>query len=529
MRVVLRLAAFLGAIGAVAFVACSSSDDVAVRGDAGAEAGAEAGGNKEPATLPTLDRATMTNERTRVPVMARQDAGANANPALPASMVDLLAKGYGELADGPGDPYVTQAIDDATPPPPGPNAKRLLRFAHIADLQIGDDESPTRLASFDGPTLTNAALRPSDAYLCRMTNAAVRTINALHRSDPFSFTLTGGDNADSAQTNELDWVLGMLSGGANVNCDSGDGNDMVAGPGNDGKDAFVAEGLAMPWKWVTGNHDVLVQGNFPVADRASMVLGTAAAAGTRNYALDPNGAIDTSTVADPKRALLTRADVMAKVAADEDGHGLGDAEKASGRATYAFDVPGTPVRLLVLDTAHEDGGSEGVITQRMVDSQLRALFDKAKTDGKWVILASHHAITSLTDGTGLGGKAEPDALTPQAWAAFVGGYDNVLFSMVGHSHRQRVQRYAPEGKHAFWEIMTAAIADWPNQFRVLELFDQDNGWVMMRATCVDFATDGDPVAAEGKRRGTMDFTTGWLPVDEIAAKDRNVELWIKKP
>jgi hypothetical protein len=131
---------------------------------------------------------------------------------------------------------------------------------------------------------------------------------------------------------------------------------------------------------------------------------------------------------------------------------------------------------------------------------------------------------------GLGGAVQADALTADQWSAFVGGYDNVLFSMVGHSHRHRVRAIAPAAGHAFWEVMTSAIADYPHQFRILELFDQDNGWIMLRATCVDFATDGDPVALEGRRRGIADLVSGWLPADtELKATDRNVELWIKKP
>ena len=53
---------------------------------------------------------------------------------------------------------------------------------------------------------------------------------------------------------------------------------------------------------------------------------------------------------------------------------------------------------------------------------------------------------------------------------------------------------------------------------------------MMRATCVDFSHENDPVAAEGKKRGIVDFTSGWLPTDaDIAGGDKNVEIWIPKP
>jgi hypothetical protein len=220
---------------------------------------------------------------------------------------------------------------------------------------------------------------------------------------------------------------------------------------------------------------------------------------------------------------------MAKVAGDKDGHGIDATSKATGKATYTWDAEGTPFRMLVIDTAHDLGGAEGVIKQSQVDAVIKPALDKAKADGKWVILASHHAQKSLTPEGGALGTKEPDALTPDAWAAFIGQYPNVLFSMVGHSHEHRVRPITPAGGHAWWEVMTSAIADFPHQFRVVEIFDQDNGWIMLRGTAVDFAMEGDPIALEGKRRGIVDFTSGWLPKDEVAASDRNVEIWIKKP
>jgi hypothetical protein len=382
--------------------------------------------------------------------------------------------------------------------------------------------------------VTSSALRPHDAYLCHMANASVRTINALHKKDPIAFTLLGGDNADSAQTNETNWILGILSGADDVECDSGDDDEIEDGPDNDGKDPFKAEGLAMPWKWVTGNHDILIQGNL-VGDPSQQekALGTDATGGTRFYSDGRKGAVERGeaiVVADEKRKLLDRKALMAMIGSNKDGHGIGEAEKSSGMATYTFDADGTPFRFLVIDTAHTNGGSEGVITQGEVDRVIKPLLDKAKGDGKYVIMASHHAVGSLGDGTGLGGKLDPTALTPAAWSTFVGGYSNVLFSMVGHSHRHQVRPIEPVGGHAWWEVMTAAIADYPHQFRVVEIFDQDNGWMMMRATCVDFSHDGDPIAAEGKRRGIVDFTSGWLPTDpNIPDTDRNVEIWIPKP
>lgn len=485
----------------------------------------------KPTPLPPLASTVTTVDATLVPTKARQSYKNGPNPsATPDALKMYLDNGFGELGPAAGQPYVKRVIDGSTPPAPGANAKRVLRFVHLADLQLSDDESPTRLGAYDSADVTSSALRPQDPYICRMTNAAVRTINAFHRKDPIAFTLMGGDNADSAQSNEVDWVLQILDGSENVQCDSGDVDDPVAGPDNDGKDPFVAEGLLMPWKWNTGNHDVLIQGNLEVNDdQKAKVLGDAANGGTRDYRM--GGAITTDTVpADPKRALLTRVELMTKVAGDKDGHGLGADQKASGRATYTFDPAGTQLRFLVIDTAHEPGGAEGVIRQSEVDKTIKPLLDKAKAEGKWVVLASHHATTSLTNDGGAFGKPEADALTTAQWEAFIGGYPNVVFSIVGHSHQNRVRPITPAGGHGWWEVMSSAIADFPHQFRLVEIFDQDNGWLMLRGTPIDFGVDGDAVAKEGRRRGTVDFTSGWLPGDGTGMPDdRNVELWIKKP
>lgn len=483
-----------------------------------------------PAPLPAVSDVPTTAEKTLTIIAKKQTAKDGPNPADFTALADYLGRGFGELAEGPGLPFVTRVIDDSTPPAAGPNMKKLLRFTTLADLQLSDDESPTRLGLYDADGLTNAALRPQDTQMCRMANAAVRTINALHRKEPIAFTLLGGDNADSAQQNELEWTLGILSGASSVECDSGADDDLIPGPDNDGKDPFVAEGLVMPWKWTTGNHDVLVQGNIMVQDaNEQIVLGNTASGGTRNYA--HGGAVETGdfVIADPRRKLNHRADVMAMVAADKDGHGIGPNEKSSGRATYTFDAAGTNIRFLVMDTAHEAGGADGVIKQSEIDRVIKPALDQAKTDGKWVILASHHAVGSLSLDGGAFGSKEPDALTSDQWTTFVGQYPNVLFSMVAHSHENRVQPIKPAMGHAWWEVMTAAIADFPHELRLVEIFDMDNGWLMMRTSPVDISVANDPVAAEGRKRGVVDVVSGYVPDGTGTSNDRNVELWIEKP
>ena len=85
--------------------------------------------------------------------------------------------------------------------------------------------------------------------------------------------------------------------------------------------------------------------------------------------------------ADPDRFFLGRSALMAKVAADGDGHGIGAAQVASGRAHHAFDV-GSNVRVVALDTAAETGSAEGVVHRGDVDTFLKPTLDAAKAAGK---------------------------------------------------------------------------------------------------------------------------------------------------
>lgn len=483
------------------------------------------------APLPRLTTAPLTVDRTLVPQHAFEMPPDARSPADPRVRAEMLAEGFGDYTIGPGEPHVTRTPSGDAPPIPGASAKLLVRFAHLADVQLADDESPSRVASLDGPGTLDAAFRPHEADVCRMLNAAVRTIDAVHARTPLSFVLTGGDNIDSAQGNELEWVLGILGGGRAIECDSGADDDPLPDTADDPKDAFLPVGLDVPWYWVTGNHDVCVQGNFEVASEViAKAVGEVAETGTRDWRL-PGAPVVTGVVpADARRRPLVRSELMARIAADGDGHGIGADQIASGKAFYRFDVPDTPLSFVVLDTSAETGGSGGMIHRADLDARIRPLLDAARDQGRWVVLASHHALQGLGRGDDFGGTAQADAVLREEWLGFLGGYPNILFAIVGHSHVHRVERVEPpvEG-HAFWQVLTSALADHPHQVRVIEIFDQDNGWVMLRATALDFASHDDAVAEEGRRLGLLDRVSGWWNKGTGRPEDRNVELWIPKP
>ena len=75
--------------------------------------------------------------------------------------------------------------------------------------------------------------------------------------------------------------------------------------------------------------------------------------------------------------------------------------------------------------------------------------------------------------------------------------------------------------------MTSAIADWPQQLRVFEVFDEGS-WVRIRVTSVDIDFEGASAAAKRGRTFTaLDWASGWGGGGGGRVEDRNVELWIK--
>ncbi len=478
--------------------------------------------------LPLLSSVPLTTTKRLEPVHA-VDANGTLSPAVVADLESMLASGFGEVRDAPGEPLQARNLDGTQASALPAGAVRLARFVHLADTQLADDESPARVAKLDSIGTASGAFRPQEAYGCLVLRAAVRTINGIHRGDALDAVILGGDNADDAQNNEVDWFLKILAGSDYVHCDSGDDNDPVPGPNNDPKDPFASEGLVMPWRWVTGNHDILNQGTIRITVNPDEPIGTRASTGTRDWSM-PGGPVRSGefVTADPDRFFLGRSALMAKVAADGDGHGIGAAQVASGRAHHAFDV-GSNVRVVALDTAAETGSAEGVVHRGDVDTFLKPTLDAAKAAGKLVIITSHHASGSLTDGSQTGGTKQADAVSIEDFQALLSSYPNVIMHLAGHSHVHAVKTIAPAAARPYWEVKTAALADFPNELRVFEVWDTGEGHIVIRSIAFDYSTTDDVLAAEARARAITDYTSGWAADGRGTVAERNVDLWLAKP
>lgn len=484
---------------------------------------------REPVLLPPLAFASLTTERTIVPSRPRPATPDARNPLVPADRDSLLADGFGDYEYGPGEAVIERTPDGSPAPTPGPNARRLVRFLHATDLHVADDESPVRLGSFDEPDSLTSAARPHGAHMGRVLNAAVRTANAIHEQDPIDFVMLSGDGTDSALYNEMSWLIGILSGSAHVCCDSGAADDPTSGAGNDPKDPFVAEGLAMPWRFCMGNHDALIMGVGKITELSAMnAVGDYCAAGARNWAL-PGGPVEQGEwIPDPDRRPLSRAETMQLVADDGDGHGLSERPNAD-KAFYTFDVDGSALRFVVYDSACEAGGEDGLFRQSDIDEFLRPALDRAWTEGKWVVLVAHHPLRSIGEGYLADDQTQADATPAAEVQELLCSYPNLVLSLAGHTHDHVASWVGCDGTAGFWEVQTCSLVDFPGQLRLCEISDEDNGYLALTFVAIDYATDGDDVAEEGRRLMILDLASGWTHDGSGAAEDRNVKLYLPKP
>lgn len=448
---------------------------------------------------------------------AANDGGALAAPAVPRAPERLAPLAVAPRARDeapvvrrpPSFPSAGPALAHARAP------RRIARLLVMSDLHVIDDESPERDAALDAPEDPfRSAARPQDAWTCRIANAAVRTANRMHADDPFDRVVVDGDTVDDAQANELAWALGVLKGGAPIACDSGAPDDPTPGPANDPKDPFVPEGLRAPWTWVTGNHDVLVQGTFPATPAEDVrARGARAAQGAREWSHAGGAVVRGPVVADARRALLGRSDLAAA---------LGVVPR-EGRLVAAVDV-GSRVRLLALDSAAETGGAGGVLRRSDVDGWLRPELARAGRDRKWVVVAMHHPIDLLGDGSSPGGLAQADAVPAHEIEELLAASPVVVAVLAGHLHTHRVRRV-----RSFWEITTAAIVDEPGELRTVEIWDEGGGLGTIRSSVVPYATDGDPIAARGRELAREDRASGAAAGGDGTPTDRNVALWFVEP
>jgi metallophosphoesterase (TIGR03767 family) len=359
---------------------------------------------------------------------------------------------------------------------------------------------------------------------------------------------------------------------------------------------FRATGLGVPWYAVFGNHDALIQGNLPRSELLEpLALGCTKVTELRKEALAEIRALakggftaaERTRVAnillvnvilvagdpaqwpglwarnpsDPARRPLRKAEWIEEhftTRGTPVGHGFGEENRATGMGNYAFS-PKPGLRFVVLDTINERGGDHGNLDHAQflwLHGQLAA----AGAAGELVLVWGHHSLRTMDQAPGsaspgdVGGNADQHvhlglvpAACPAGDAAAPPGeresvrclllrHRAVVAYVAGHEHQNRVQPHARPGGGGFWEVVTAAHVDWPQQSRLLELLDNRDGTLSLLATAVDHVAPprppagGDPVLRLASIARELSYNDPHARRGKRGTlRDRNVELVLPNP
>jgi metallophosphoesterase (TIGR03768 family) len=472
-----------------------------------------------------------TLDRTVIPVPVPPDSP----KLLPHQVSDYKQYGYGNWMYGEGLGYEKRL--DLMPagyfPPAATNSARLLNFFTMSDIHIADKETPAQAVVFGFRGGNPSAYSPTALMTTQTLDAAVQTMNALHKKRPFDFGIALGDAINNNQYNELRWYIDVMDG-KTINPDSGAKDDPVPGPLNDYQDIYKAAGLdpTIPWYQTLGNHDQFWLGTNVPDDNIKQSLTGTKILNQGNIFTDPlgldsrgffMGSIDGRTpygdvigagpasefsesprvpAADPDRRALSRSQWMAEFFNSSSlprGHGFNESDVPSGFACYSFEPgPDIPIKVIVLDDTQRDTDPDGLLF--MFGSLDTARYDwlvneleKGQKEDKLMIIAAHIPIRNES-------AASSKLWTPtssvseQQLIAKLHTYPNLVLWMSGHVHRNTVTAFpSPDPGHpelGFWEVETASLRDFPQQFRTIEIVRNSDNTVSV------FATDVDPSVSD---------------------------------
>jgi metallophosphoesterase (TIGR03768 family) len=424
---------------------------------------------------------------------------------------------------------------------PARHAARLLNFFAITDIHISDKESPSSAIYLGLKHGIPSGYSPVMLDTTHVLDAAVQTINALHRRSRFDFGISLGDTCNNTQYNELRWYIDVLDGKL-ITPSSG----THAGAGSiDHQKAYKAVGLDKSIKWyqTLGNHDHFWMGTNPVSDYLRQVYVGEEILKLGDIFTDPDGidkrdyymgALDGATPngdivgagpvgdfasppkvkADPNRRSLRRKEWLGeffKTSSQPVGHGFSRANIDADFACYSFRPNAAlPIKVIVLDDTQADadvsparsatsspGYGHGSLDKRRYDWLVGEL-DESQSKGELIIIAAHVPIGVEPASSVMGWSSVAHVPEPELIAK-LHQYPNLMLWIAGHRHYNTVTAFkSPDPARpelGFWQVETASLRDFPQQFRTFEIIRNNDETISILATDVDPAVrQGSPAA-----------------------------------
>ena len=506
-----------------------------------------------------------TVERTVIPVPVPATS-----PALyPYQVANYTEYGYGAWQFGEGLKYERRLdlMPAGYPNTSGASTTPLLRFFSMSDIHITDKETPAQgiYAGYKGGNPSGYS--PVMLSTTQVLDAAIQTVNALHRQKRFDFGIGLGDAINNNQYNELRWYIDVFDG-KKINPDSGNKDDPVPGPLNDYQDEYKAAGLDKSIKWyqVLGNHDQFWMGANVPNDYLKQTLFSETILNMGDNFFDPHvldtrgfymGSIDGRTkygdvigagpekdfatppkvlAADPNRRAISRSEWMGEfftTTSNPKGHGFNLSDVATGFACYSFEPrEDVPIKVIVLDDTQRD--TDPNIGPYMYGSLDTARYewlvqelDKGQAEGKLMIIAAHLPIRNeLPNSSKLWTPQSP--VPEQKLVDKLQTYPNLILWIAGHVHRNTVTAFpSPDPNRpelGFWEVETASLRDFPQQFRTFDIVRNSDNTISIMATDVDPSVKEGSIAAQSRSYAIATLQTFNITPSRQQSGSYNAEL-----
>jgi metallophosphoesterase (TIGR03768 family) len=493
------------------------------------------------------DNVSTTAQQQVLPVPVSASA-----PQLNPRDIELYSEfGYTAWQPGPPLPHTVWNTIMANGYVKAPNAAHLLSFFTMTDVHIADKESPAQplyvgWIAENGTGYNTSAYSPVVLATTHVLDAAIQTINAVHKITPFDFGIALGDACNNTQYNELRWYIDVIDGkvitpssGANI------GASTI-----DYQKPFKAAGLdkSIPWYQVMGNHDQFWMGSLlestktlaahtsdAVIDMGYDPASVANAMNTTGFYMgvidgsDPLGAVIKSgpdgtlpvptVVADPNRRSLSTppnsvtnwVNEFFNTTSTPVGHGFNLVAPNNPPACYSF-VPkaNIPIKVIVLDDTVKGPGqpdyAAGCLDQPRLD-WLATELQAGQDNNQLMIIAAHipfnpykNLVTdpaqalstpSLFMNLFIPKSPQYPTATSVVYDAtlltFLQGYPNLIMWISGHRHMNTVtpQISTIDPTFSFWEVETSSLRDFPQQFRTFDIRSNKDDTISIIITNVD--------------------------------------------
>ena len=361
-------------------------------------------------------------------------------PLLITNVSQFASAGYSDYTWGDaGLVDYGQLLPDGTAVGAYTAVETLLNFFTMTDIHISDKETPAQAiysAAVEGTygSTNTSAYSPVMLSTTHVLDAAVQTINALHKTTPFDFGISLGDDANNNQYNELRWFIDVMDGkritpstGAHKGATTIDYQKPYQSAGLD-KD--------ISWYQVIGNHDQFWMGTllstdyvrsvmvgntvldmgfvqlangqpFPTFDARGTYMGVVDGAtpyGDVIYAEAANATMPPVIAPDRnRRALSTNTSTTLNwmkeffnTTSKPKGHGFTQANLDKDFASYSFEPKASvPIKVIALDDtckenpyATDSSYALGCLDQERYDWLINEL-NQGQAEGKLMIVAAH--------------------------------------------------------------------------------------------------------------------------------------------